>query len=65
MFADAYGVTGAHEVLWALQHGKQRSVEAIRYWPIDAAEAARVIQMIATDLEWLAASTPALLHYLD
>lgn len=38
----AYGVTDAHDVLWALQHGKQRTVEAVRYWPIDAAKAAAV-----------------------
>ena len=64
MFADAYGGTGAPDVLWALQHGKQRSVEAIRYWPIDAAEAAAVMRMIASDLEWLATSTPALMRHL-
>lgn len=65
MFADAYGVTDAQDVLWAIQHGKQRSVEAIRYWPVNAAEAAAATRTIAADLEWLATSTSALMAHLD
>jgi len=64
LFAEAYGVTDAPDVGWALQHGKQRSVELMRHWPIDAAEAAALLRLIAADLEWLAASSPTLLGQL-
>ena len=53
IFAGAYGVTDRRRVLWALQQGKQRSVEAMRHWPITGADAAATLRLIAADLEWL------------
>lgn len=64
-FARAYGVSGADEVLWAVQQAKQRSVESLRHWPIDAAEGAAALRLVATDLEWLATAAPALRRDLD
>jgi len=53
LFAGAYGETDPPRVLWALQQAKQRSAEAMRYWPISAGDAATTLGMAATDLQWL------------
>jgi Ser/Thr protein kinase RdoA (MazF antagonist) len=65
MFASAYGVTDAKTVLWALQQAKQRSVEAMRYWPITAAEAATFLRLVAADLDWLHERRSDLVRDLD
>ena len=58
------GFDGAPRV-WAIQLGKQRSVEAIRCWPVNGAEAAAAMRLVATDLEWLATSASALMKHRD
>ena len=54
LFATEYGVTERDKVAWALQQGKQRSVEAMRYWPVQPSDASRFLNLVATDLAWLA-----------
>lgn len=65
MFAAEYGVTDRATVGWAIQQGKQRAVEAMRYWPINSADAAEYLRLVATDLAWLARQEHALLQLLD
>jgi len=54
LFAEAYGVTDRATVLGALQQAKQRSLEAMRFWPVTAGDAATFVQLVANDLSWLA-----------
>ena len=49
----------------ALQQGKQRSVEAIRHWPVSPAEAAASLRLVANDLAWLATFESTLVGHLD
>jgi hypothetical protein len=53
LFADAYGVRDADAVIWALQQAKQRSVEAMRHWPVAPGDAARFLRVVAHELSWL------------
>ena len=65
LFATAYGVTDRGQVLWALQHSMQRSVETFRQWPLNAAGAALALRFVAGQLEWLAANSDGLVAGLD
>jgi aminoglycoside phosphotransferase (APT) family kinase protein len=53
VFASAYGITDPPSVLWALQQAKQRSVEALRFFPVGAGEAAAHLRVVARELTWL------------
>lgn len=53
LFAEAYGVTDPDQVLWALQQAKQRSVEAMRFWPISPRGGAAHFTLVAKELSWL------------
>lgn len=53
LFATVYGVTNPSQVLWSLQQTKQRSVEAMRYWPISPRGRANHLNLVAGDLMWL------------
>jgi hypothetical protein len=64
-FAHAYGITDRRRVMWALQRAKQRSLEAMRYWPISPGNAANYTALVATELDWLATHTDRLGHHLD
>lgn len=64
LFADAYGVTDRQRVLWALQQARQRGIEAIRYWPISAGDAAAAMRMAAADLDWLERTEGDLVSHL-
>jgi aminoglycoside phosphotransferase (APT) family kinase protein len=52
-FTDAYGCHDPAAVSWALQQAKQRSTDAMRYWPISAAQGAAYLRIVANDLAWL------------
>jgi hypothetical protein len=60
LFATAYGIDDADTVAWALHQARQRSVEAIKYWPLTPAGAAEALRRIADELDWLQAATPHL-----
>ena len=53
VFARAYGVHDRDTVRWALHQAKQRSVDAIRYFPVTPAQGAAELRRIATELDWL------------
>ena len=53
LFARAYGIHDRDTVRWALQQAKQRSVDAIRYFPLTPAEGAAELRRVATELDWL------------
>jgi hypothetical protein len=65
LFAREYGLSGRAEVGWALHQGKQRSVEAAKYWPISPAEGAAALRLVADHLAWLDANLDGLLSALD
>jgi len=65
LFARAYGLTRRAEVGWALHQGKQRSVEAAKYWPISPVEGAAALRVVADQLAWLDANLDMLLSQLD
>lgn len=60
LFATAYRVPDAGQVLWALQQAKQRSVEAMRFWPISPRGGAAYLNLVAQQLSWLENHTEAL-----
>lgn len=64
IFAREYGVVDRDAVGWAVQQGKQRSVEAMRYWPITPVDASRFLDIVAADLAWLARELDRLLESL-
>jgi hypothetical protein len=64
MFAGEYGVTEPAMVLWAIQQAKQRSVEALRYWPITSTEAAAYLDLVAREIHWLAGEAERLVRCL-
>ena len=64
VFATAYGIADGAQVLWATQQAKQRSIEAIRYWPVSPAHAAAALRLVATDLDWLERATDELGRHL-
>lgn len=64
LFADAYGVTDRATVLWALQQAKQRSLEALRHWPVNARVASAYFQLVSADLAWFADAAEDLERHL-
>lgn len=52
LFCAAYGAQDPDRVLWALQQTRQRALERLRHFPIDASEAAAYTRLIADELEW-------------
>lgn len=65
VFARAYGVADPDLVYAAVQQAKQRSVEAMRYWPISADEAGRYLRLVAAQLDWLHANRSVLMGGLS
>ncbi|CAN5751772.1 hypothetical protein BH18ACT2_BH18ACT2_16850 [soil metagenome] len=65
LFARAYGVDDGETVRWALQHAKQRSVDALRYFPITPAQGAAELHRVAAELEWLDGAIDELVAELD
>ena len=65
VFARAYGVHDPDTVRWALLQAKQRSVDALRYFPITPAQGAAELRRVATELEWLDSAIVELLAELD
>lgn len=65
LFARAYAVHQRDEVRWALHQAKQRSVDAMRYFPVTPAQAAVTLRLIASELEWLGGAVDALVVELD
>jgi hypothetical protein len=65
VFAQAYGVDDRDTVRWALQQAKQRSIDALRYFPITPAQGAAELRRVATELEWLDSALVELLAELD
>ncbi|HEX3792034.1 MAG TPA: aminoglycoside phosphotransferase family protein [Pseudonocardiaceae bacterium] len=53
LFLDAYGLTDRLAILPALWRSRLASVEHVRYWPVDAAGAADVLEFTAGQLRWL------------
>ncbi|MBA2513561.1 MAG: phosphotransferase [Solirubrobacterales bacterium] len=53
VFANAYDIDDRDTVAWALHQAKQRSVEALRYFPVTPAQGADELHRIAAELEWL------------
>ena len=53
LFARAYGITDPSTVAWAVQQAKQRSVEALRFFPVGPGHAAAHLQVVARELAWL------------
>jgi hypothetical protein len=64
-FAREYGVADRTDAAWALHQGKQRTVEAAKYWPISPAEGAAALRQIANDLDWLHDNVDRLVSELD
>lgn len=64
-FAREYGVTDRDDVAWALHQAKQRTVEAARYWPVNPAEGAEALRVIACQLDWLHENVEELVARLD
>ena len=65
LFARAYGVHDRDTVRWALQQAKQRSVDAIRYFPLTPAQGAAELRRVATELDWLDGAIVELVAELD
>jgi len=65
VFARAYGVHDRDSVRWALHQAKQRSVDALRYFPVTPAQAAAELRRVATQLKWLDGAFVQLLAELD
>ncbi len=65
LFADAYGVADGALVRWALQQSMQRQAEAMRAWPISAAEAGKYLRLVARSLEWFGENASRLTAHFD
>jgi hypothetical protein len=65
VFARGYGVHDRDAARWALHQAKQRSIDAIRYFPITPAQGAAELRRVATQLEWLDSAIVELLAELD
>jgi aminoglycoside phosphotransferase (APT) family kinase protein len=65
LFARGYGVADRAHAAWALHQGKQRSVEAAKYWPISPAQGAPALRVVAGELEWLDRNLEHLVSELD
>jgi Phosphotransferase enzyme family len=64
-FARAYGVDDRDTVRSALQQAKQRSVDAIRYFPLTPSQGAGELRRVATELDWLDGAIVELVAELD
>ncbi|MFA5891923.1 MAG: phosphotransferase [Actinomycetota bacterium] len=65
VFCRAYGETRRSVIRWALQHSRQRGVEKLRYWKLNAAEAAEALDVIARDLRWFSEHEDTITRALD
>lgn len=65
LFARGYGVHDRDTVRWALQQASQRSLDALRYFPITAAQGADELRRVADELEWLDSAIAGLVAGLD
>ena len=65
LFARAYGVHDRETVRWALHQAKQRSVDALRYFPLTPAQGAAELGRVATELDWLDGAIVELVEDLD
>lgn len=52
LFCASYGAKDEDLILWALQQARQRALERLRHFPVDASEAAAYIRLIADELDW-------------
>ena len=59
------GVPPRANVPWGLQQAKQRSVDAIRYFPLTPAQGAAELRRVATELDWLDRAIVELVAELD
>lgn len=53
LFVDAYGLATPWAVLPALQRARLVGAERVRFWPINADDAAAALDIVAADLRWL------------
>jgi len=65
LFARTYGVHDRDAVRLALHQAKQRSIDALRYFPLTPAQAAAELRRVAGELDWLESALTDLLAELD
>lgn len=65
LFARAYGIDDAEQVRFALHAAKERSVDALRYFPLTPGAAAAALRQCAADLEWLDGQLDTLVSELE
>lgn len=60
LFARAYGLSDPAVLVPELERCKLTKVEQIRFWPLDAAGVADVLEFVASELRWFHLICPAL-----